>query len=311
MAQVSLLKKTDSSSIYSLSEEGFPKNSYILCSGKFEHVLYRPYLAGKRLQDAMEGAGEIFVRAISEVALKGEKLDSLVELVYLSGGLFYNISTGFKAAHNFAIPQCFIGIQRVRIEGTEGEFSARVGYENFEALPQDAVVIIGDTIATGATMFRGLQSLANALDEKGLRLKKLVVCTLAGSAEGARKIRQAHEKLSAAHPGLETYFFAAQQVFTLMPDGTDLRFLEKRSIMPDETKKRTMEEYGEWLGRNMKCAVFDWGTRCKNPKKHYHEFIEFTRGISRAHGITKEAHARIEFMEKQAKEELAEFDRKI
>ncbi|HQT45357.1 MAG TPA: hypothetical protein PLO51_05225, partial [Candidatus Micrarchaeota archaeon] len=230
MATVSLLKKTGTHILYSVKEQGFPKNTYIISSEKFRHVLFKPYLAGKRLQDSMESAGEVFVRAISDTAIKGERLDSLVELVYLSGGLFYNIPTGFKRVHNFAIPQCFIGIQRVRIEGSEGEFSARVGYENFEALPKEAVVIIGDTIATGATMFRGLQSLANALDEKGIRMKKLVVCTLAGSAEGARKIQHAHEKLKAAHPGLDTYLFAAEQFFTLMPDGTDLRFLEKNSI---------------------------------------------------------------------------------
>ncbi|MFA5106636.1 MAG: hypothetical protein WC506_06795 [Candidatus Micrarchaeia archaeon] len=311
MATVSLVSKHDYGTIYSLKEKGFPKNSYIICSGKFRRVLYRPQLAGKKLQDAMEDAGEVFVRVISQLALKGEKLGSLVELVYLSGGLFYNIPTGFKRAHGFAIPQCFIGIQRVRIEGTEGEFSARVGYENFEALPQDAVVIIGDTIATGATMFRGLQSLANSLDEKGIRMKKLVVCTLAGSPEGARKIQHAHEKLAAAHPWLETYFFAGEQLFTLMPDGTDLRFLEHESIMPEETRKFTLSEYGEWLGRNMKCAVFDWGTRCKNPKKHYHEFIEFTRGMAKAAGIPKEARDRIMEMEKEAEAGLAEFEKKI
>ncbi len=311
MASITLLKKHDYASVYSLKETEFPKKSYIITSDKFRHVLFKPYLAGKALQDAMEVAGEVFVRAISEIALKGERLDSLVELVYLSGGLFYNIPTGFKRAHNFAIPQCFIGIQRVRIEGAEGEFSARVGYENFEALPQNAVVIIGDTIATGATMFRGLQSLSNALEEKGIRMKKLIICTLAGSPQGARKIQHAHEKLKIAHPDLETYFFAGEQLFTLMPDGTDLRFLEKDSIMPEETKKAILAEYGEWLGINMQCAVFDWGTRCKNPKKHYHEFLEFTQRISKVHGITQGALEKIRFMEKEAKAELAEFERRI
>ncbi len=297
--------------IYAVSDESLPENTYIVCSQAGRDVLYKPYLAGIELQNAMEKVSEVLLRAKREVAINGERRDRLVELVYLSGGLYYQINHGFKKAHGFAIPQCFIGLQRARVEGTEGQFIARVGYENFESLPNNATVIIGDTIATGATMVKGLQHLENQLFEKNYKLNKLVIVTLAGSTEGARRIKKEVDKLRLENPELKVYFIACEGLFTLMPDGTDLRFLEKDSVMPDEAREYAIETYGEWLGKNMKCAVFDWGTRCKNPAKHYDEFLEFVDTELRGKKMPPDARAKLEGMKKHAERGLAEMKKPL
>jgi hypothetical protein len=304
LASISKFSDSPEMRIYSVSDETLPENTFIICSQASRDVLYKPHLAGIELQNAMEKVGETLVKGISKIALKGSTRDKTVELIYMSGGLFYGINHGFKKVHKFAIPQCFIGIQRVRIEGTEGQFSARVGYGNFESLPNNATVIIGDTIATAATMVKGLQYLEDELFEKGYKLDKLVIATLAGSTEGARKIKKTFDKLKGDNPGLKTYLIAAEQLFTLMPDGTDLRFLEHDSIMPEETKQYTLSTYGEWLGKNMKCAVFDWGTRCKNPKKHYHEFLEFVEEELANRSMPQDAKLKLEEMKKEAQKGL-------
>lgn len=306
MSKLNPFSNSSEARIYAVSDPSLPENSYIVCSQATRDVLYRPHLAGIELQKAMERVGEVLVKSITEIALDGTKREKAVELVYLSGGLYYNINHGFKQVHNFAIPQCFIGIQRVRVEGTEGQFSARVGYENFESLPDNATVIIGDTIASGATMIKGLQYLEDQLFEKNFKLDKLVISTIAGSTEGTRRIKKAVEKLKSSHPGLKTYFIAGEQFFTLMPDGTDLRFLEHDSLMPEETRQYTLSTYGEWLGAKMKCAVFDWGTRCKNPAKHYLEFLEFVEKELESNNIPEGARAKLLEMKRHAEKGLAE-----
>lgn len=307
MASVKFVSDFGAGRLYSL--EGVPGKNRIICSSAFRRILYNPRLAGKDLQDAMEDAGAVFVKAMSGTALKNVRKKNLVELVYLSGGLFYGILPGFKRVHNFAIPQCFMGIKRFKVKGTKGSFIARATYENFEALPDDAVVIIADTLATGATMAKGLEVLGKALSKQKKRMKKLIVCTIAGCSDGLLTINSAVEKLKKTNPGLEFHFFAAEQLFTLMPDGTDLRFLESKSIMPEETKEYTLNAYGEWLGRNMKCAVFDWGTRCKNPAQHYKEFIEYAETASKS--ASPEAKAKLNSMISEAKMKLEELSEKI
>lgn len=276
MVELSFFKEFNDKKIYSLSGEKIPQNSFIVTAKSFKEVLYEPYLAGKELQEKMKKVGVDFVDVITEIVLKEkkQKRKEIVELIFMSGGLFYGISEGFKELHNFAPNQCYIGIQRKKRKGTEGTFYAVSSYQNFEALTDNATVIIGDTIATGATMSKGLSLLFEKIKETKIRLNTLIICTLAGCLKGLNRINEIINKERKVH-SFDFYFFAAQQLFTLMPDGTDLRFLEKDSIMPEETKEYTLSKYGPYLGKNMKCAVFDWGTRCKHEEAHYLEFLHY------------------------------------
>jgi hypothetical protein len=296
--------------IYSLISDEFPKNTYILYSNISQSILYNPHIAGKNLQDRLDEMGVVFINAMRDVALAGTRLSNCCELILLSGGLYYNLNHGFKKIYNEALPQCFLGIKRARIEGTEGKFTAAATYENFEALPNNATVIIGDTIATGATMQNGLNRLFDALDEKDYTLDKLVICTLAGSTKGARKLRETEEKMKTLFPKAKLYFIACEQLFHLMPDGTDLRFFGEDAVAPDETNENTRRIYGEYLGKEMKCAVFDWGTRCKNPKKHYEEFLDFAEEIL-SRKLDEKSKSVIERMKRETEKSLRDFEKKL
>jgi len=261
--------------LYKVIDERFPVNTYISSSNIFQEILYQPHLAGVKFQQKLSKASEELVRIIAHVALKSIPKKDICELVFLAGGLYYGLNEGFKKMFVHSLPQCFIGIQRDRIEGAEGEFRARASYENFESLPENASVIIGDTVATGTTLLKGLQLLANAAEQKKRTIKKVVVCSIAASAKGAEMMKHAENSLASRFPGVKCYFIACEQLFHLMPDGTDLRFNMPGSIIPESTGNKTLDIYGHWLSKNMKCAIFDWGTRCKNPMQHYREFLQY------------------------------------
>ncbi len=291
--------KTSNYNLYKIKDKTIPKNTYIITSEKIKKVLYNPHLAGKKLQDAMEEVSTIFIKAISDKGLKEVKPSSVVEYVLLAGGLYYNINYGFKKVYDRALPQCFLGIKRQRIEGTDGKFTAVTTYENFESLQNDTTVIVGDTIASGATIIRAIQNLEDALEEKDYSLKNLIIISLACSTKGARKLKKIEKKIKG-----NLYLFVAEQLFHVMPNGTDLRFLKEETIIPDETRQYTLKTYGEFLGQEMKCAVFDWGTRCKNPKKHYEEFLEFAEEILKNPKIDKQGQEVIENMKKETEDAL-------
>ncbi|MCX8166406.1 MAG: hypothetical protein N3E37_00955 [Candidatus Micrarchaeota archaeon] len=284
-----------------------PSSTYIMCSQASRDILYSPYLAGKELQEKMKEVSKNFFNVISGLGLlKNKKKQAMTELVFLAGGLYYYLNHGFKAIFDYALPQCFIGIQRARVEGSVGQFIAKISYENYESLPNNAIIFIGDTIATGATITKGILSLQSSLLEKNYVLDEIHVFSLACSTTGACKLGEFEQRLKSIFKQSKINLFVTEQLFTLMEDGTDLRFLEKDSIMPQETYDYTLKTYGTWLGKNMKCAVFDWGTRCKNPLKHYHEFIDYASNTLKDKSIPQEAKVILSEMKIKAQQSLEE-----
>ncbi len=277
MDSCSLLYQKEGYELYSVTDSHFPSHTYLLRSPHSQEVLYNPQRVGKPLQDSMEKLSVHMMDVLLQTALKGVKADNVCELVFLSGGLYYALNHGFKQKTNLALPQCFLGIKRKRLLGQDGEFTAVATYENFESLPNHATILIGDTIATGATLEKGIETILNAIHERSFVLDKLVVVTLAGSVDGAKRLQKIEEHIKRQFPSFTLYHIACEQLFHLMPDGTDLRFLYPDAVMPQKTREKTLELYGEELGKDMKCAVFDWGTRCKNPQGHYHEFMEWAK----------------------------------
>lgn len=308
---IKLDKKTAEYRLYRVEEPAIPGNTYIFCSDASRDILYNPHIAGKKLQEKMETLSKIFAGIAAEKGLKQCRFGDVVEFVLLAGGLYYNLSGGFRKTCGYALPECFLGIKRQRIEGTEGQFRAVSTYENFEALPQEAIVIIGDTIATGSTIIRAIGDLERASAEKDGKIKKIIICSLACSTEGARKLKKMEEKMKKADDGFALCLIVAEQLFHLMPDGTDLRFLREDSIMPEETREYTLRRYGEFLGREMKCAIFDWGTRCKNPAKHYEEFLEYADLMLGNPALDEKGEKEIKRMKEEAEREKQVFDRRF
>ena len=296
--------------LHKIKNDSFPENTYIICSKEMQDILFHPNIAGKELQDRMQKISRIFADAMYSQVLTGKRIDQITVLIFLAGGLYYELNSGFKSAFNVALPQCFLGIKRQRIEGTEGEFTAIATYENFESLPNNGTIIVGDTIATGATIQKGIYHLLEVISAKKYNIENIVVCSLACSKVGAELLKEVEKRVKLNFPKAKLYLFVAEELFHLMPDGTDLRFLEKDSLMPDETKKAVITELGEELGKNMKCAVFDWGTRCKNPIKHYHEFLEFAHAYQKQ-AKTPKAKEKIEQMIDETNRSLEEFEKSL
>lgn len=312
MAEVIEVEKAKDYSLYRVSDEKLLPDTYIVCSDIARAVLYSPNLAGKKLQDTMEKNSSIFASILAKHALGGATRESVCELVFLSGGLYYALNYGFKKEFGFALPQCFIGIQRQRVEGKEGEFRAIAGYGNFESLPDNAHVIIGDTVATGSTLVKGIQLLLDEAEDRGTSIASITVLTLAGSTIGAQKLAKlAKTHIIPQNPACKVSLFACEMLFHLMPDGTDLRFIMPDSIMPEESRQEALQRYGKYLSRNMKCAVFDWGTRCKNPKSHYREFLEYAGKELEGAKIDEKARSVLAKMKKETESALAEFGEKL
>jgi len=312
MAEITESEKNEKYVLYKVSEDKLLPETYIICSDAARSVLYSPHTAGKKLQDAMEKNSAIFAQVLHKHVLSGARREEVCELVFLSGGLYYALNEGFKKEFSFALPQCFIGVQRQRVEGKAGQFRAVSGYENFESLSNGAHVVIGDTVATGATLVKGIQLLLDAAEDRGFSIASISVISLACSIDGARKLSKiAKRQVIPQHPECRVSLFACEMLFHLMPDGIDLRFLMPDSIYPEESGQECERRYGKYLSKNMRGAVFDWGTRCKNPSAHYKEFIEYCEKELSTLSIDEKGRSVLQKMKKEAEASLAEMEKPI
>ncbi|MEM4633987.1 MAG: hypothetical protein QW275_02415, partial [Candidatus Anstonellaceae archaeon] len=73
----------------------------------------------------------------------------------------------------------------------------------------------------------------------------------------------------------------------------------------EESRTEAIQRYGKYLSKNMRCAVFDWGTRCKNPKAHLEEFIKYADEELSSLKIDQKGRMVLMRMKKEAEEELA------
>ena len=121
MAQVSEVERSKSHTLYRVSDEGMLPDTYIICTETAREVLYSPHMVGKQLQDCMEKNSAVFAEILSKRVLSGVKRENVCELIFLSGGLYYALNFGFKKNFGFALQQCFIGIQRQRVESKAGQ----------------------------------------------------------------------------------------------------------------------------------------------------------------------------------------------
>ncbi|MCS7131431.1 MAG: hypothetical protein NZ934_01715, partial [Hadesarchaea archaeon] len=236
----------------------------------------------------------------------------ICEIVVLRGSLGYCFDVAFEKLFGSYLPRCFVGARRFRISG--GEFGAEITYRNFDPLPNNGVLLTGDTIATGASLSRTLAEVRDELRRRDYGVQKLLVFSIAASFKGCSRLLEWEERFKEWWPEFKMYVFVAEALFGLADNGTDLLFRRGiEAILPDETKARVSKLYGDYetsfLPGNM-CAIFDWGDRNFKPERHLEDVLRFVRSSLK---VAKDEESRkvLKRVEKEARLELQELDRRL
>lgn len=272
-------------SVYKVDHPELPKNSHIVCMPPAQKILYDPIICGKDLRRLSLECSKFFLRTAWTMMPPLRKLSALQlsEIVVLRGGLGYQFDVAFEQIFKRYLPRCFVGARRFRISG--GEFDADIFYTNFDSLPNDGVLFTGDTIATGASLSRTLAVTRSELRERDYDVRMLLVFSIAGSFKGCTRLLEWEERFREWWPSFRIHLFAAEALFGLADNGTDLLFRrEGEAILPDETIKRVNGVYGDYdtgfLPGNI-CAIFDWGDRNFKPERHLEDVLKFARSSLR------------------------------
>ena len=161
--------------LYKLEGKGIPE-TYLMHSEPSQQILLHPEIAGKELKELAIKANAEFIKKAYPICLKGKRIDKICELVLMCGGNYYGTREAFENEFNASLRQAFIGVKRYQ---EDSKWKAAIGYSNFEALPDDATVIIADTIATGSTLKEAIVELGRQAEKKNYNLDSIIVYTLA------------------------------------------------------------------------------------------------------------------------------------
>ena len=299
--------------VYKVDHPKLPRNSYIICVPQARKILYNPVVCGGKLEKLAVECNEVFLRAAWRLVpgFKELRADEVAEVVVLRGGLGYSIDVAFNELFGGYLPRCFIGARRFRISGEE--FGTEISYCNFDPLPDDGVLLMGDTIATGASLGQVLGELEKELLRRDYGIRKLLVFSIAAAFRGCAKLSEWEEKFRENWPKFRIHLFAAEELFGL-DEGTHLRFRkEGEAIVPEETKAHVSRVYGDYetayLPGNI-CAIFDWGDRIFRLKQHLEDVTKFARKSLK---VAKDKKGRevLRKMEREARLELKRLDRRL
>ncbi len=273
-------------SVYRVNHPALPKNSHIVCMPSAQKIIYNPVVCGKELRKLSLECSRLFLRTAWAMMPSLRKLSArqLSEIVVLRGSLGYQFDTAFEQFFKRYLPRCFVGARRFRISG--GEFGANIFYTNFDSLPDNGVLFTGDTIATGTSLSQTLAVTRSELRKRDYDVRRLLVFSIAGSLKGCTRLLEWEKRFREWWPNFRIHIFAAEALFGLADNGTDLLFRRKdEAILPDETKKRVSRVYGDYetgfLPGNI-CAIFDWGDRNFKPERHLEDVLKFTRESAKA-----------------------------
>ncbi len=314
MAELSKVSSTTRTRLYKVHDQNLPVNSYIVCMAPAQKILYDPIVCGTDLKRLTLECSKQFLRTAWEnlPPLKGLSAMQLSEIVVLRGSLGYQLDVAFEQLFGKYLPRCFVGAKRFRISG--GDFGANISYVNFDALPNDGVLFTGDTIATGASLGQTLAATRSELRERDYNINDFIVFSIAASLKGCTRLVEWEDRFREWWPDFRIHLFAAEALFGLADNGTDLLFRrDGEAILPDETKARTSQVYGDYETAYLPgaiCSIFDWGDRNFKPERHLADVLKFVKESERVSSERKarEVLARIK---RDARLKLREFNKRF
>jgi hypothetical protein len=245
-------------------EPACPAERYVLSTPQTRAICNKPELLGVAYTDALrEGMALGLASAPFAERLAQHPETSICVLHLLRGGLNFGLRRAIHQAfgHN-RHASAFMSSQRYVEDGRWGV--ADDSYRKLD-IPQDAVLVLGDVVATGVTLENGLEVLRRHMLDIGATARALAFFTI-GGPRAEEVLGRVHTRFAETFPGYErTCVVYLEGRFTLADEQTPLRvkelgtdLLRRDALMAPEFELSQYEATGHPLER---CTIYDAGSR--------------------------------------------------
>ncbi|NOZ80824.1 MAG: hypothetical protein GXP63_04065 [DPANN group archaeon] len=245
-----------------LGEPSSHVHRYIFTSPETRAICNQPEVLGCEYTDNMSRAMVKALKLLPNGTTPWKEKETCV-LNFLRGGLNFDLRKAIRQAWGFNThATSFMSSQRFRKDGRWGVTENQ--YRKF-IFPKDAVMFIGDVVATGVTIEEGMKVILDAMEKNGSSLKRLYFFTF-----GCHKVEKVLDDLHVACKErfknfdhitviyLEGKFRLADSKTTLRISipGTDL--LRTDALVAPEFALSQYDALSHALER---CIIYDAGSR--------------------------------------------------
>lgn len=222
---------------------------YIVQNAPLEALLFDRNTIGIEFRKNCLASTELLLSHLSD-ELRNEQ--SLSELVILSKGLAYQVNAAFAAVIGTNLPMNLISTRRANVVD-DVDVEIEVSYSRIDS--PTTSLIIGDTIASGATLVSALKSY-----ETNQPIRSVFVLSFAGSLIGAKRVSE-----YCAGRDIRLKMLYGLAAFGLAPNGFDLSFLDPVTITDDRYRSRCQEQFD---GQPVSAVGWDFGSQWMAPDKY-------------------------------------------
>lgn len=227
---------------------GVPCECYILENVPLENLLFSRSLMGLDFAQACKQATRYFLEHFARDMMP---VEGISELMLLSKGYYYRMYGGFEAVFQRNLPINFVATQRVEISGDSAE--VQIPYANLDAAGDR--LLIGDTVASGATICAALQHVMSRC-----AVREVFIFSIAAAEVGIRRIAEFCNV-----NGIRCHIGVGLALFGLGENGFDLTFLHPQTITASKYRERAEIVY---QGLPISVVGWDFGSQSQAPTKY-------------------------------------------
>lgn len=273
----------DSAAWYALQgEPDCPTERYVLSTPQTRAICNKPELLGVAYTDALRQAMALGLAAAPFAPqLAAHPEDSICVLHLLRGGLNFGLRRAINQAFGFnRHGSAFMSSQRFESEGCW--CVAEDSYRKLD-IPRDAILVLGDVVATGVTLENGLEVIRRHMLDIGSSARAMIFFTI-GGPRAEQVLGRVHNSFVETFPGYErTCVVYLEGRFTLADEhtpldikelGTDL--LRLGALLAPEFELSQYESLSHSLER---CSIYDAGSRAFAVQTYAQDVLEYWQKV--------------------------------
>lgn len=196
---------------------------------------------------------------------------------FLRGGLNFELRRALHAAYGFnRHSSAFMSSQRSRVDG---RWQVQEDMYRKLEIPRDAVLVMGDVVATGVTLENGLNVIVDHLRNIGSSARAVVFFTI-GCHKAEKVLDRVDARLREAFPGYEeTVLVYLEGKFRLVDSRSPLRIgipgtdlVRRETLLAPEFARSQFDAVAWPLER---CAIYDAGSRAFDIPTYVEDVLEY------------------------------------
>ena len=285
MQYLEVISRNPSTSWYRLLGEHQGKvQRWVTSTPETIEIANHPELCGIDFSSALSRAmTACLVSAPFAPFLKSVGSNQLCIMNFLRGSLNFDLRNAIATALDSKChATCFMSSQRYR---KEGRWHIKEDMYRKIKIPEGAVLLVGDVVATGVTVDNGIQVIKEHLEKHKTSLRGLVFFTI-GCHKLEKILEKYHQQFTEMFPNYEeTHLVYLEAKFRLVVTGSRLLIaipgtdlIKQRALLSPELESA---QYDSVSGPLERCAIYDAGSRAFDVYEYLDDVVEYWEQVRR------------------------------